>query len=218
MSGNRAWVLFSTAGLGGLLAYLLVRQAVEPGFTDYWAFMVVQIAGTLAILLAFTLWLAPRGGLSWSTHLIATANTWADALGTAGHLYERHASYDKITHFLAGLAITIAAADILRALDERGALRLTPTARLRLAVSVTLVANLGWEAYEYLGDVVFGSGRHRGALDTAYDLVSDMTGALVAVAMILIMEAAAAGQPSSSRSDPRELPGDRPSQRRLSHP
>jgi hypothetical protein len=196
------WARFTTAGLGSLLAFLLIREAIEPGFTDYWGFMIAQIAGTLAAMIALTIWFAPQGGLSWYTHLLVTANTWADTFGTAGHLYERHASYDKVTHFLAGVAITGATADILRALDARGTLRLPLRRRLQLAVTLTLLLNIGWETYEYLGDVVFHSERHRGSLDTAYDLLSDVTGALL-VSLLLSLacsrkQAAVAAVPSRS--------------------
>lgn len=178
------WVLLSTAGLGTLLGWLLVGQALQPGFTDYWGFIVLQTAGTLALVLALSAWFAPEGGLSWYTHVVVTGNTWADALGTAGHLYERYSGYDKVTHFLAGVAITAAAADLLRALAARGSIRLGFGAQLVVALHLTLALNVGWELYEYLGDVVFHSERHRGGLDTAYDLVADMGGAFACAAFI----------------------------------
>lgn len=192
-------ILLPTAGLGALLGYLLIREAIEPGFTDYWGFMIAQIAATLVLMLALSVWLAPQGGLSWYTHFVVAANTWADTLGTAGHLYERHSSYDKVTHFFAGVAITAAAADILRALDERDVLRRMLPSRLLLAIGLTLVINIGWEVYEYVGDVVFHSERHRGALDTSYDLFSDLTGALASVVAIWILRPEpTAARPASS--------------------
>jgi uncharacterized membrane protein YjdF len=177
-------VLLSTVGLGGLLAFLLIHEAIRPNFTDYWGYMIGQIAVTLAVIVALDVYFAREGGLSWYTHLVVTANTWADTFGTAAHLYERHSSYDKVTHFCAGIAITVAAADVLRGLDERGVLRRPLVWRLVAAMTITLALNIGWETYEYLGDVVFQSGRHQGSLDTTYDFVSDMTGALVSVFLI----------------------------------
>jgi hypothetical protein len=166
--------------------------------------MVVQTAGTLALVLGASVWFAAEGGLSWYTHLVVTGNTWADTFGTAGHLYERHAAYDKITHFLAGVAITAAAADVLRALDERGAIRLALVRRLLVAMHVTLVINIGWESYEYVGDFVFDSERHRGSLDTAYDFAFDMSGAVVSALVIWMLAAgrlAAARGATDSGSD-----------------
>jgi hypothetical protein len=183
-AGSSPWARLSTTALTTLLAYLLVRQAVAPGFTDYWGYIVLQVGATLAVLLAFGAAFADEGGFSWYTHLAVTANTWADTFGTAGHLYDRHASYDKVTHFFAGVAIVAAVADLLRALDQRGVLRWTLQRRLVFAVAATLVLNLGWETYEYLGDLLFDTGRHKGGLDTAYDLAADLAGALLSVAVL----------------------------------
>jgi uncharacterized membrane protein YjdF len=195
--GSAAWTIFAAIGLASLLLYLLIRQAIQPGFTDYWGFMVAQVAVTLVFVVAMSSVFASEGGLSWYTHLVVTGNTWADTLGTAGHLYERHVTYDKITHFLAGVALTAAAADVLRAMNRRGWIRLVLGRQLALAVAVALLANIGWEIYEYVGDVVFQSERHRGALDTAYDFVSDLGGALVSALIIWILRAEA-----TARGDP----------------
>jgi Predicted membrane protein (DUF2238) len=197
VGGSAAWTIFSAVGLIGLLLYLLIRQATEPGFTDYWGFMVGQIGGTLVVVVALSVLFRREGGLSWYTHLVVTGNTWADTLGTAGHLYERHVTYDKLTHFLAGVALTAAAADVLRAMNKRGWIRLVFTRQLALAVALALLANIAWELYEYVGDVVFHSERHRGALDTAYDFISDLSGALVSALIIWILRAEA-----SARGDP----------------
>jgi hypothetical protein len=76
--------LYSTLSVAVLLGYLLVRKPLEPGFTDHWGYMIVQIAGTLVLMLVLTVWSAPQGGFSWYTYLVVAVNTWADTLGTAG--------------------------------------------------------------------------------------------------------------------------------------
>jgi Predicted membrane protein (DUF2238) len=197
VGGSAAWTIFSAVGLTGLLLYLLIRQATQPGFTDHWGFMVAQIGGTLIVVVALSILFRREGGLSWYTHLVVTGNTWADTLGTAGHMYERYVTYDKLTHFLAGVALTAAAADVLRALNKRGWIRLALGRQLALAVAIALLMNIGWELYEYVGDVVFQSERHRGGLDTAYDFVSDLGGALVSALIIWILRAEA-----TARGDP----------------
>jgi hypothetical protein len=93
--------------------------------------------------------------------------------------------------------LTAAAADVLRALNTRGWIRLMVGRQLALAVAIALLANIGWELYEYVGDVVFQSERHRGALDTAYDFDSDLSGALVSALIIWILRAEA-----TARRDP----------------
>jgi uncharacterized membrane protein YjdF len=182
------WAMLSAAGLGSLLLYLLGRQAVDPGFTHYWGYQVVQIAVTLVVLLAVHAMFAPEGGLSWYTHVVVTADTWADTLGTAGHFYDRYSVYDKITHFGGGVALTAVAANVLAALAKRGVVSWSLRVRLAAAVAIMLVLNIGWETYEWLGDAVFSTGRHQGNLDTIYDFVSDITGALVSAVLLWRLE------------------------------
>jgi hypothetical protein len=171
----------SLTGLGVLLAYLVVRQQVDPGFMHYWGYTVLQIALTIAVLLVVDVAFAAQGGLAWYTHLLVTADTWADTLGTAGHLYDRFTVYDKVTHFAGGLALTAAAADILAALARRGSIRWPFATRQLAAVAATMILNVGWETYEYLGDALLGTGRHQGEFDTTYDFASDFAGAIVVV-------------------------------------
>ena len=206
-AGSSPWARLSTTALTTLLAYLLVRQAIAPGFTDYWGYIVLQIVVTLAVLLGFGAAFEREGGFSWYTHLAVTANTWADTLGTAGHFYERHSSYDKVTHFVAAVAIVAAVVDVLRALDERGVIRWTLQPRLLLAVGTTLVLTIGWEAYEYLGDLLFDTGRHKGSLDTTYDLAAELAGALIAVAVFAAKGRRAPPQAGRDRAATSRAPG-----------
>jgi hypothetical protein len=52
--------------------------------------------------------------------------------------------------------------------------------RLVAAVAIGIATGVGWEVYEYLGDNVFHSTRIGGFEDTAYDLIFDSFGAMVA--------------------------------------
>ncbi|HKG24501.1 MAG TPA: hypothetical protein VKB09_02585, partial [Thermomicrobiales bacterium] len=182
------WLLFSLIGLGWLLFYLLLREAVDPGFTNYWGYMVFQIVITIAVVLTLSVVFAPEGGLPWYTHLVVTATTWFDTLGTAGHMYDRYDVYDKITHFAGGVAITAAAASVFYALMIRGVLSWSLARRLLTAVAISVAVGGIWEFYEYFGDVLFSTGRHAGRLDTLYDLISDTTGSLVIVILIWQLE------------------------------
>jgi uncharacterized membrane protein YjdF len=182
------WALFSIAGLGTLLLYLLAREAVDSGFTNYWGYMVFQIAITLAVIIAVEAIFQPEGGLSWYTHLVVVLTTWFDTLGTAAHMYDRYPVYDKITHFAGGVAITAAAACLLRCFYLRGWLSWSLTTRLALAVTVSVSIGGIWEVYEYLGDILFDTGRHAGSLDTIYDLISDTTGSLVSALLMWRIE------------------------------
>jgi hypothetical protein len=170
---------FSIGALGLLLAYLVVREPITPGFTNYWGYMIGQIAATIFAVAYLCTVFRAEGGLSWPTHLIVVVVTYADTFGTAAHFYERFVTYDKFTHFGGGAVLAAATYDILYALNLQG--RISWSAGWRVVVAIVLPVVLGssWEIYEYVGDVVFNTGRHRGNLDTTYDLISDTTGALL---------------------------------------
>lgn len=170
--------------LGGLAIYLGVAQVVSPGFTDFWAYLFVQVLAIIVLLLAGELVFAREGGLSWMTHAIAIICTYADVFGTDGDLYARIDEYDKLTHFLGTAAVTAAAYDILRALAVRRNSTRPASDRLTLSIAIGIGVGFAWEVYEYLGDVVFQTARTQGRWDTFNDLISDGLGA-VALAMLL---------------------------------
>jgi len=172
----------STVALGGLFLYLGAGQLINPGFTDFWGYLFFQVGATLLLLLAAEAFLAREGGLSWLTHGIAVACSWADVLGTDGDLYARIDEYDKLTHAMGTAAVTAAAWEVLRAAARRTGSTRPPRDRFLLAVAIGVAAGIGWEVYEYLGDVVFHTTRSQGRWDTFNDLVSDTAGAfLIAV-------------------------------------
>ncbi len=175
---------FTMYSLGLLLTYMIVRQFVDPGFTNYWGYMVAQIVLSLIAIMIVSVKLSQEGGLSAVTHGIIVVTTYADTLGTAGHMYSRFVAYDKITHFLGTLAIASAAGDVLLALHRRGSISWSPVIILLTAIAIAMTLALGWEVYEYYGDRLFGTGRHDGAEDTTYDIISDFAGAFVAAALL----------------------------------
>jgi hypothetical protein len=195
----------SLVSLGSLLIYLLVRHEFNPHFTDYWGYMVGQLAATIVILVWLDDEFSPEGGLSWFTHIVVIVNTWADSLGTAAHLYDKYVSYDKITHFLGGVMLTAAVADVLFALQQRNGGTGSTFRVLAIAVFVSVGLGTAWEFYEYLGDRVFDTGRHAGAVDTWYDLTSDTVGAIVSVFLLWRWRAAVAAreQPAQFAGQPR---------------
>ncbi|MBX3072087.1 MAG: phosphatase PAP2 family protein [Thermomicrobiales bacterium] len=175
---------FTTYSLTLLLTYMIVRQIVDHGFTNYWGYMVAQIALSILAILFISVKFAPEGGLSLVTHGIIVVTTYADTLGTAGHMYDRFVAYDKVTHFLGSAAVATAAGDVLLALRRRGTIDWRPGTIMLSAVAIAMALGLGWEVYEYFGDRLLGTGRHAGAEDTIYDIISDFSGAFVAAALL----------------------------------
>lgn len=175
---------FSIYALVLLLTYMIVRQFVDPGFTNYWGYMVAQIALSIVAIMIVSVKFSREGGLSLVTHGIIVVTTYADTLGTAGHMYDRFVAYDKVTHFLGTAAIASAAGDVLLALHRRGSITWSPAVIMLSAIAIAMTLAVGWEVYEYFGDRIFGTGRHDGAEDTTYDIISDFAGAIVAASLL----------------------------------
>jgi len=174
----------SVYSLGFLLTYLLARQAVDPGFTRYWGYMVTQIALTILIIVVFSEHFADQGGFSVLTHAIVIVTTYADTLGTAAHMYDRFISYDKFTHFFGCAAVASAMGDLLINMSRKGTIGWSPSKLILVAVGLAIGAGMVWEIYEFLGDKLLDTGRHNGRVDTTYDLISDSIGALVAAVFL----------------------------------
>jgi hypothetical protein len=174
----------SLACLGSLLAYLVIRQIVDPEFTDYWGYLVAQLSLTIVILTWLDEEFFDEGGFSWFTHLVVVINTWADALGTVAHMYDKYVSYDKVTHFLGGVMLTAAVADIIFAIQRRRRIAMPSVRVLTYAIGISVGLGAAWEIYEYFGDILFATGRHAGAIDTWYDLISDSVGSIVSAVLL----------------------------------
>ena len=175
---------FTVLGLIGLLTYLVVGQALYPGFTDYWGYMVFQMVVTLALLVAGEIVFRDQGGLSWITHVIAVATGYADVFGTAGHLYSNWEHYDKITHFFGTAAVTAGAYDCLRCLRLRGVRSAWVEERFAVALGIGVLVGIGWEVWELIGDKVLNTSRIGGWHDTTNDLIFDTLGALTTVFLL----------------------------------
>jgi hypothetical protein len=175
---------FTVYSLGLLLTYLIVRQFVDPGFTHYWGYMVAQIALSIAVILILSVHYSAQGGFSLLTHGIIVVTTYADTLGTAGHMYDRYISYDKVTHFLGSAAVASAVGDVLIAKARKGSIDWSPRKMMIMAAGIAVGMGVLWEVYEYVGDRLLDTGRDGGMTDTTYDLISDSAGAIFAAALL----------------------------------
>lgn len=175
---------YTIYSLGLLLTYMIVRQIFDPGFTHYWGYMVAQIALTIVVILWLSVHYAKEGGFSLLTHSIIVITTFADTLGTAGHMYDRYISYDKITHFLGSAAVASAIGDVLIAKSRKGSLNWSPRKMMIMAAGIAIGMGAMWEVYEYVGDRLLDTGRDGGMADTTYDLISDSAGAIAAAVLL----------------------------------
>ena len=182
------WAMFDVGALGVLLLCMVIGQIVNPGFTGYWGYIVAQIGATIVAVSWISKLFASEGGLSWLTHMIIVAVTYADTLGTAADFYDSYQVYDKITHFGGGAILAATAYEILLSLEVRGAISIGMFRRMAVACAVSVGLGATWEFYEVFGDAIFDTGRHAGSLDTIYDLISDSAGAILTVVMLSYLE------------------------------
>ena len=182
---------YTAMGLGGVITYLIIGQIIDPGFTKFWWYQLFQTTATLAVVLSLDALFVEEGGMAWQTHLLVVGATLADTLGTAGHMYEKIVPYDKFVHFAGGAALAAAAFQTLTFLERRGVIAMGVYQRAFVAaVTSFLIAGLIWETYEFMSDVVFGSGRVHGWGDTIGDLIFDTLGAITAVTIMVRNESA----------------------------
>jgi hypothetical membrane protein len=178
------WALMTVLSLAALTVYLSIGRALQPGFTDYWFYMMVQIVGTIAAVIWLTHRFGPENGLHPITLFIVVLVTYLDTLGTAADFYARYDFYDKITHTGGGAILAAAVYDLVASLRQRGAIRWRTSRQVSFAILISILLGSLWELYEFAGDAIFHTGRHSGRIDTLYDLISDSAGAILAVLLL----------------------------------
>ncbi|MCA9864200.1 MAG: phosphatase PAP2 family protein, partial [Thermomicrobiales bacterium] len=178
------WAAMTVLSLAALTGYLAVGWLIEPGFTDYWLYMMAQIIATIVAVIWLTHRFGPENGLHPITLSIVVLVTYLDTLGTAGDLYARYDVYDKITHTGGGAILAAAIYDLVASLRQRGAIRWRVSRQVSFAILLAILLGALWELYEFAGDAIFNTGRHSGRIDTLYDLISDSTGAIVAALLL----------------------------------
>lgn len=186
---------WSATALAAILAFLVYGKLFEPNisigswsftpdFSRYWWYQFFQITLALLLLIGVDSLLQSSGGLSRVTHVMIVTSALADALGNVAHGYRTFDWYDKGLHAYTGATFTFAAYDVLRGIGwPKQSTRFLGGALLPAAVSITFAA-IGWEVYEFLGDVLLHTERVRDWRDTAYDVIAATCGALVASAFL----------------------------------
>lgn len=178
------WAALTVLSLGALTVYLIAGRALDPGFTDYWFYMMAQILATIVAVVWLTHRFGPEKGLHPITLVIVVLVTYLDTLGTAANLYARFEIYDKITHTGGGAILGAAFYDLVASLRQRGAIGWRVSRQVSFAILLSVLLGAMWELYEFAGDAIFHTGRHSGRIDTLYDLISDSAGAILAVLLL----------------------------------
>ncbi len=141
--------------------------------------------GTALAVILFNRWLIQRGSaLSWLTVVLVFGAVWLDASGNFQHLYGGFWWWDRVTHFIGGMAVSAGFIDFYQAWRRTGKLNVTWGQAAWLGFLVGQFVGAMYEVSEYLGDWWFHTERVRGPYDTPHDLLNNMLGG-VAVVLIL---------------------------------
>lgn len=178
--------IWNTASLllGVLLLYLLLGQLIDPGFTDFWGFQVAQVSLTLATFLIDDVRHRRNAVWGWETRAIVVATTYAISIGTAGHLFDRFASYDKFTHFGSGAAVAALCYESVAYLRRHRKFADSIASTALFAIGFSIFVGIVWEVYEYLGSAAFHALRTQSWDDTYHDLIADSAGAILATLLL----------------------------------
>ncbi|MCA9859546.1 MAG: hypothetical protein KC438_07485, partial [Thermomicrobiales bacterium] len=103
--------------------------------------------------------------------------------------------------------------DLLINMCRKGTISWAPSKLLMVAVALALTGGIAWEIYEYVGDKLLDTGRHNGAEDTIYDLISDTVGAVTAASFLYWWHFMSSNEPASDRRQPAVVTTDDEMQR-----
>lgn len=163
---------------GLLLAYELVAHYDTRGRQI--ALAITNLAA-IAIFLAVQRWLRRRYGITihWVVLMVIAASVWLDALGNFRHFYGGYWWWDRLTHAVGGLAVTVGVFFVCVALWRVGRLSLSWRALNLYAFCLAQILGAIYEVSEWVGDTLFGTHRVQGPYDTPRDLAFNMAGGLL---------------------------------------
>ncbi len=163
-----------------LLAYELVAHYDTTGRQV--ALAITNVASVTLYLLSQR-FLRRRYGVSihWITLLIIAVSVWLDAIGNFQHFYARYWWWDRLTHIIGGLAVTVGLYVVSVALWQAGRLRVSWRVLNLYAFSVAQVLGALYEVSEWIGDDLFSTARVQGPFDAPRDLFFNMLGGVIVV-------------------------------------
>ncbi|MBI4093252.1 MAG: hypothetical protein HY420_04990 [Candidatus Kerfeldbacteria bacterium] len=117
--------------------------------------------------------------LHWVVLVIIAASVWLDALGNFQHWYAQYWWWDRLTHAIGGLAVTVGFYMVTVALWY--ARRLAMSWRVLNLYTFCLAQTLGalYEVSEWIGDELFDTHRVQGLFDAQRDIFFNMLGGIL---------------------------------------
>lgn len=109
---------------------------------------------------------------------VAILGIWLDAVGNFFGWYSEFWWYDRFTHTIGGLALSLVAHELWQAAVGKGA--------IWVAVALGQMIGAWYEVSEFVGDMIFGTHRVGAGYDTSRDLCFNLLGGLVAAILLHI--------------------------------
>lgn len=165
-----------------LFAYELVAHYDTTGRQI--ALAITNVA-SVALYLLVQRFLRRRYGITvhWMVLLIIAASVWLDAIGNFQHFYARLWWWDRLTHAVGGLAVTVGLYVVTVALWQAGRIRVSWRVLNLYAFSLAQVLGALYEVSEWIGDELFATARVQGPFDAPRDLFFNMLGGAIVVVL-----------------------------------
>ena len=185
---NKTLKIASRAAVAGLISFELLNAAGILLFSlDFtWLGLSITAIFCWAVIEIISGLLKKSYGapLAGWTMLVAAGAVYMDALGDILHFYGRFGWYDQFAHFAGGAAVAILTFDVAWRLAQKHKMPLWFSSFS--AIAATALFGALYEIEEYLEDYFTGSHRLGDGPDTANDLMLDIIGAVVIIALISI--------------------------------
>ncbi len=182
---ERRWALYSSRalqlGIGGLTIYGLFHYRI-----------IEVVTGVFSLILALFPYFYTRHAdrdFSYLLELWISLALFLHVLGGAGGLYEIFPwfGWDKVTHLVSGTIVAVLVLFFLIYIDRVSNSIHIPFNILLLFVLIFMFSiGVIWELYEFFGDTMFGTDMQSSLHDTVYDMIFNIFGTLITIAIAKI--------------------------------
>ncbi len=178
--GFLLWIIFELLNWQGVLNFTL----------DFSWLGLVLTAGFVWVSLEIISWRLKKVSgkpLPWFAFFLSLLSVSFDAFGDTHHLYSRFFWYDQVAHVIGGAMAGLVTFVFVWRLVEAGRINLGRKLSGFFAVCISSFLGVLYEIEEYLEDVLTGSQRAGNSFDTSNDLLWNTVGALVIVAIAVLL-------------------------------
>lgn len=117
--------------------------------------------------------------IHWIVLVTIALSVWLDAVGNFQHWYARFWWWDRLTHAVGGLSVTVGLYVVTVALWQAGRFSVSWRVLNLYAFCVAQTLGVLYEVSEWIGDELFATHRVQGPFDTPRDLFFNMLGGVL---------------------------------------